>query len=119
MALRPGPLGGRYFEPLLNPPVRGIPPPGVLGQKSNAASLPPHHFPKGNGVHPKITLITSCSLFLSQKEFSSLTMSVYYFENQNQKSQQWENVLSPDLNSFLAHHVSTRPYQVSLSPKVP
>lgn len=47
MALRPGPLGGRYFEPLLNPPVRGIPPPGVLGQKSNAASLPPIAFPKG------------------------------------------------------------------------
>lgn len=43
----PGPWAAGFFEPLLNPPVRGTPPPGVLGQRSNAASLPSIAFPKG------------------------------------------------------------------------
>lgn len=44
------------------------------------------------------------------------TISLCYFGNQK-TSQQWEDALGPDLNVFLAHHVSTRPCRVALSPK--
>lgn len=63
MALRPGPWGGRPFEPRLNPSVRGTLLPGVPGRRPNVSS-PPHRFPKANGLLPKITPIASCLLFL-------------------------------------------------------
>lgn len=47
MALRPGPLGGQFCEPGLNPLVQGTPPPGIPGQRPSASSLPSIAFPKG------------------------------------------------------------------------
>lgn len=64
MTLRPGPLGGQSSEPQLNQRDRGYPVVGQCSGQRPRASSALHLFPRGNGSHPKITLIMSCFPFL-------------------------------------------------------